>query len=1151
MATSNRERVGNGFELLAEGLGPFVDEVMTAATPNGQDWVKVLEARDAQKFGTNRTYSKSDPAVQLKVITEEWRAGFKDRLSRGEQSIASLLRDHRNKWAHNERYNPDDASHVLDLIERLLTAVGDTHRAAAVRKEKKNLLRAMHDAETREAVRESVRTAVGVPGMVGRGQTIKPWREVIRPHRDVAAGRYASAEFAADLDGVSRNEGGEEYVHPVRFFERTYLTAGLRNLLSLAARRLSGDASADPVINLQTNFGGGKTHSMLALYHLASGTPLAEFPQDLYDVIAETEVVWDGIGEIKRVTLVGNRISAADGETKDDGTHVNTLWGELAWQLGGREAYEKVAAADEAGTNPGRALQELIAVHSPCLILIDEWVAYARELYAKDNLPAGTFDSQFTFAQTLTEAVKAVPGALLVVSIPASDKADGSDDDATGASDLEIGGLHGKAALKRLQNVVRRVAYPWQPATAQESFEIVRRRLFEETDADGRAEIGAVARQFIEFYRSKHGEFPRECSESAYEDRIKAAYPIHPELFDRLYKDWSTLERFQRTRGVLRMMSTVVHALWEANDPSPLIMPGSIPLQDPRVVSELNQYLDDEWKVIISTDVDGEGSIPVRIDEERTTFGQRRLTRRLARTVFFGSAPTLNSDHKGIDRQYVWLGVAIPGDTIGNFGSALDLLSQRTTFFYPENGRYYYSTQASIARYVQDRAEALRGRPEEVWAEIAERLRRDQMKSTGHFARVHPAPEGTDGVPDYEEARLVLLHPRFFHSKSQKETKALDFVAKCLKQRGSSQRINVNQLAFLAPDERRLLELEDAVRDYLAWKEAYAGRGETGLNLTAQQASLAETRCAQADVTVNLRISGTYTWLIVPEQLRGDREYELRPLRCEGSEDRLAVRASKVLVDAGLFTVEFGTRNLRRDLDTHLRSVWETGEVSLGALWGYYRKHPYLMRLRDRSVLEQAMLAVLSDGITWEAEGFALAEGHDETSGAYVGLALPMQNSFGPLTDATLLVRPERANEQRQRELAAAAQAEAARQEAEARAASAGPLASPTVDRPTGDGGRLSADTTTPALSEATAPEPVRNVRFFGSYPVDAERSGRDFAKFVDEILPHLRSASGAEVKIRLEVEARCQDGYPNDKVRTVTENARTLKFDQYGFEDE
>src|SRR5205807_6145987 len=141
-------------------------------------------------------------------------------------------------------------------------------------------------------------------------------------------------------------------------------------------------------------------------------------------------------------------------------------------------------------------------------------------------------------------------------------------------------------------------------------------------------------------------------------------------------------ERFQRTRGVLRLMSTVVHALWAAGDAGPLIMAGSVPLDVPAVTSELTQYLPDAWKPIIDADVDGEGSTPTQIDTERSTFGARSLTRRIARTIFIGSAPTLYTAHKGIERQHVWLGVAIPGDTVGNFGSSVEVLAQRATYLY-------------------------------------------------------------------------------------------------------------------------------------------------------------------------------------------------------------------------------------------------------------------------------------------------------------------------------------------------------------------------------------------------------------------------------------------------------------------------------------
>ena len=234
-----------------------------------------------------------------------------------------------------------------------------------------------------------------------------------------------------------------------------------------------------------------------------------------------------------------------------------------------------------------------------------------------------------------------------------------------------MGGVAGQEAARRLANVIARTETPWRPASAEESFEIVRRRLFEPIAADRIKDRDATARTFSEFYRTQAAEFPSECREPGYGNKIKGSYPIHPELFARLYEDWSTLEGFQRTRGVLRLMSTVVHALWVAQDASPMILPGMVPLDVPNVASEIVQYLPDAWKPIVDTDIDGALPAPTQIDKERPTLGARAVTRRLARTIFIGSAPTLRGAHRGIERQRVWLGTAIPGDTVGNFlGSA-------------------------------------------------------------------------------------------------------------------------------------------------------------------------------------------------------------------------------------------------------------------------------------------------------------------------------------------------------------------------------------------------------------------------------------------------------------------------------------------------
>ena len=232
-------------------------------------------------------------------------------------------------------------------------------------------------------------------------------------------------------------------------------------------------------------------------------------------------------------------------------------------------------ADDEKATSPGDVLRELFNEYGPCLILIDEWVAYARQLHDQSDLPAGSFETQFTFAQALTESAKLAKNCLLVISLPASDT---SGSPHTQADDVEVGGQRGREALDRLRNVVGRVESSWRPASAEEGFEIVRRRLFEPLVRPGAVQgprrRGPGLRRPLPHPAGR--SFRRSAANADYEKRIKAAYPIHPEVFDRLYTDWSTLVKFQRTRGVLRLMAAVIHSLWEKGDRNPLILPANI-----------------------------------------------------------------------------------------------------------------------------------------------------------------------------------------------------------------------------------------------------------------------------------------------------------------------------------------------------------------------------------------------------------------------------------------------------------------------------------------------------------------------------------------------------------------------------------------------
>jgi len=1107
MAISNRDRIGKMFELLAPALDEFIARSVAAQLSGGASWTALVAMKDKKKGVEGKDYRRLDPQVQLRMLTENiphnvkpgWYP-FDDAIGRVGQGYGKELREARNDWAHNESFNDDDAYRCLDTAERLLVAIGAPSIADEVKAIRLGLRRLTADKDDRRVLKSAAVT----PESAG----LRPWREVLAPHDDVATGNFQAAEFAADLYKVAATQdAGRDYAEPVQFFARTFLTEGLRDLIDRAVRRLAGDENASPVINLQTNFGGGKTHSMLALWHLASGTPLGDYPQDVQDMLTATPF-GELAGGVRRVALVGNHISPS-GSVKGNGTQVKTIWGELAWQLGGQEAFATVATADANRTPPGQALHQLLSDYAPAVILIDEWVAYARSLVARDDLAGGTFDDQFTFAQSLTEAVKGTPGVLLAISIPASESGDDSQPAAGNAE--EVGGAHGLEALKRLQNVVRRVADQWRPASPNEAYHIVRQRLFTAPDSDALASINATARGFVEMYHRHADDFPREARDGSYEDRIKQTYPIHPELFDRLYEDWSSLERFQRTRGVLRLMNTVIHALWVGEDQSPLIMPASIPIGTAAVNSELTQYLLDSWKAVIDADVDGPNAEPVKIDAGKPLFGQRSLTRRLARTVFFGAAPTIGSAHKGLETQRVFLGTATPGDVPGNFHSALAALADRATYFYSAGGRYWYDLQANISRRARDLAERLH--PEDVYGEIVRRLG-DQAKARGGFARVHVCPEDAADIPDIDEARLVILHPKRTHKRSAGDSDAIVFSKGATEHRGAANRIYRNMLVYLAGDSDRMEELERSVREYLGWSEILAR--EDDLNLTASQRNQATERRAKAGETTEARLLGAYQWALVPT----GQPIEIQPTKVEGQAASLAERVSRRLGNDGALTVQHAAPAIRHQLNTNADKLWADGHVTVGSLWRLYAEYPYMPRLRDRAVLDAGLTG---PQLLWEHEGFALADGYDDATGRFRALVLPSDPVAVAVTDATLIVRPERAKAQRAAERPA---------DEAASGSEPGALPEPGPDLEPG-----------PPKSPATT-------RFFGSKRLQADRYASDFKKLADEILGPLAATPGATVNVTIEIEATAPDGFDDAKVRTVSENATTLKFEQSGFEE-
>lgn len=1112
MAITNYERVGKALELLKAGLASFVDREVKSAIKVGSLSPQAVRGFLDDPLLANKPVSDWDAAALLKIMWETWNDVFRKTLGKADRSLVSELRDSRNKWAHQETFSSDDTDRALDSAERLLTSVS-APQAEDVRKIKMELRRVVFDEQARGEKRKSVGVAIesAVPS------TLKPWREVVTPHKDVASGHYQQAEFAADLWQVHLGEGTDEYRDPVEFFRRTYLTESLKAMLVGALRRLDGKGG-DPVVQLQTNFGGGKTHSMLALYHLFSGAN----PNELtgIDVVMQ-EADTKKVPSARRVVLVGNKISPGNPSSKPDGTVVRTLWGELAWQLGGKKAFARIEEDDKKATSPGDVLRSLFNDYGPCLILIDEWVAYARQLHDQRDLPAGDFDTQFSFAQVLTESAKAAKNCALVISLPASDTV-GSPH--TQADDVEVGGQRGREALDRLRNVVGRVESSWRPASAEEGFEIVRRRLFEPlADPAQFKDRDVVARAFADFYRAQQGEFPTECRDADYEKRIRAAYPIHPEIFDRLYTDWSTLVKFQRTRGVLRLMAAVIHSLWEKGDRNPLILPANISIDDPRVQFELTRYLSDNWVPVIEKDVDGPNSLPLRIDGEfSATLGRFSACRRVARAIYMGSAPTATAAHRGLEDRRVRLGCVMPGESPAVFGDALKRLAASATYLYQDGQRYWYSTQPTVTKLAEDRAEQLKRDSDKVTHEIDRRLRLDLAK-TGDFGRIHAMPQTGQDLADDLDARMVVLSVD--HPYSKDAGSAAEVAAKALlESRGNASRIYRNTLVFLAADKTRLQDLDEAARRYLAWESVLDD--QVAMNLDPQQVKQAQTQKAAADGAVTARIPETYQWLLVPAQTVGAQApITWEALRLTGTEP-LAVRASKKLRNDELLLTAFAASRLRMELDRI--PLWRGDSVTIRQLAEDFARYLYLPRLADAGVL----LHAIRDGVallTWPKDSFAYAESYDEAAARYRGLCGGRTLHLADHTAAGLLVKPEVALKQLDAEIAAPGGAGL------------------TVTTGTGSEGTADGQEE-PGITQPTA---VRPKRFHGTVTLDPTRVGRDAGRIADEVIAHLAGLVGSTVTVTLEIDADVPAGVPEQVVRVVTENGRTLKFQSQGFESE
>lgn len=1099
MAKSNRDRVGDILELLKVGLGPFILREYKFYYKGARYLQEIELTLSSNAYSPphlpDETIALREVDIQgwLNLMIRNWKDIFSTKLGHVERSYIGELLSARNEWAHQQSFTNDQAYRIVDTASRLLRAVGATKEADLCDEIANELLRLRYDAEAKHSTKKKGVTMGDAPTTTTQG--LKPWRLVVQPHDDVANGRYIQAEFAADLAQVVQKKADPEYGDPQEFFRRTYLTEGLVDLLVTGIKRLTGQGG-DPVVQLQTSFGGGKTHSMLALYHLFGGKiGFSEIPGG-ENIVKRIGDIDDRI-EARCAVIVGTAFSATEPRRYHDCT-THTLWGDIAYQIGGIEAYQMIENADLSGVSPGSdTISALLEKYGPVLIIIDELVAFARNLYkVTERIPAGSFDGVMTFIQALTEGVKRSSDSMLLVSIP--------------ESDIEIGGEGGKVALEMLAKTIGRIESVWKPVTATESFEIVRRRLFSsEMDYPAR---DAVISAFREMYVQNSGEFPVGVSDSDYFQRMKEAYPIHPELFARLYEDWSTLDRFQRTRGVLRLMATVIHRLWIDGDDGLLIMPSLIPLCAPVVKNEITRYLPENWPAIIDADIDGQESKPFHIDATVPTLTPYKASRRVARAIFMGSAPSVAGQSvRGIEEVRVRLATVQPGEQMSVFNDALRRMSHQLMYLYSEGGRYWYDTRPTVNRIAQDRAQNISS--DLVYQEAVKRLRAVKYPRDD-FSAVHIAPQNSADVVDDDRARVVVLAPEYAHKKNGIPSPAQEVAKNILENRGNAPRLYRNMLVFIAPDLGNSDGWEQAIRDHLAWKSI--GDETESLNLDAQQRKQVKSSLERTEETLLSRLQETYSWLIVPVQTEPTGPIDYQAYRINGT-DNFYERAARKLRQNELLIQRWSPDNLRMELDRYL---WrDQDHLNIKQLWEYLARYCYLPRLQNQDVLIEA----IKDGVTRADApfGYATMVGDD---GNYKGLVFGDRGSIY-IDDKAVIVRADVAS----RQLEATQQAHQQRPITPATSVSSGQKINE---------------------AEVDGHQPKLTTRYHGTVSLNPQRVTREVSTIVDEIIQHLTSLTDTDVEITLEISAERSSGFDDVTIRTIGENSRTLKFKSHGFEE-
>ena len=646
---------------------------------------------------------------------------------------------------------------------------------------------------------------------------IPAWFTNVYPHYDIRNGALDESVFAANLSEVALGIGQEVYSNPTIFFEKTFVTAGLRDIANRVIRALNGEESENRVVSLQTGFGGGKTHTLISLYHIAkAGRSLLN---SAYTASILQPGVTPSFDNAKVAVFTNNTTDVIQGRTTEEGITIYTLWGELAYQLGGVEGYNRVRANDENRTAPTTAIfKPILEQNTPSLILVDELADYCNKANGTIVGRGTLYTQTVSFLQTLTESVAAVPRCVLIATLPAS---------ATEVASSDIG----QQILSSLENRIVRVGTGIKPVDDEEIFEVVRRRLFENI---GSTEvIEQVLMRYRNTYHNRRSDLPVEADRIEYINKMRKAYPFHPELIDMFRLKWGNDSRFQRTRGVLRLLASIIKDLWNRrgslSGSQALIHTSDVNLANlPTLTGTITSLMGSQWETVMHADIIGTSSNAYKIDNEdpQSNACKYSLAQGIATTLLMSSVG--GSQSRGLSIEQLKLCMLRPAAfQHSEINSALNKLEQVAYYLYATNvgtKNFWFQAKPNINILINSAKSEISAA--DVKAEILKRLNNQISSNSQLRVLINPSSD----VPEQKSLTLVVLSPDYATQATAISKKVENYVEQIATKKGTSQRIFRNTIFYLTCSESQLGLLQSKLTEYLACERVqheYSGQLDT------------------------------------------------------------------------------------------------------------------------------------------------------------------------------------------------------------------------------------------------------------------------------------------------------------------------------------